>query len=426
MMPDPSSTQLAVFFGDQLVGHVFDSAPLSFAYSAEWLARPETAQIAAITPEAGPISSAAVTAFFENLLPEGELRRFIVSSKKASTLFALLREVAGDTAGGFVILPAGQQPERPAYQATTWAALAARLGQPSAAALDLQAPQTRISLSGAQDKAAIALFADGLPQLPLGTSPSTHILKPDIKRLAKVWHSAANETLIMRTAALCGLPTAEVFYEPLTQACVVQRFDRQLRPDGSLGRLMQYDLCQLSAIASDKKYEKEGGPGVAECAQLIRHYSSVPAVDLKNFLAWLFFNLYTGNNDGHAKNLSIYRAPGGGIRLTPFYDLMCTRIYPGLSREFALAIGGEVLPGAMTRGHVEQMAQSMGIRAAFALGIAADMAQRVPVAMEAAITAVQPDLSPGAKTLALRLQSFVRKTTQQMSKRLLSKLVLNV
>lgn len=418
LMPDMA--KLAVFFGDQLVGHVFDSSPLSFTYSDAWLARPETAQIAAITPAAGPISSAVVTAFFENLLPEGELRRFIASSKKASTLFALLREVAGDTAGGFVILPAGQSPERPAYQATTWAALAARLRPPGAAALDLQAPQTRISLSGAQDKAAIALLGDGIPQLPLGTSPSTHILKPDIQRLAKVWHSAANETIIMRAAALCGLPTAEVFYEPLTQACVVQRFDRQLLPDGTLGRLMQYDLCQLSAIASNKKYEKEGGPGAADCAQLIRHYSSMPAVDLKNFVAWLFFNLYTGNNDGHAKNLSIYRAPGGGIRLTPFYDLMCTRIYPGLSREFAFAIGGEVLPGNLTRSHVQQMAQSMGMRPAFVLGLAADMAQRVPAAMEAAITSVQADLSPGAQTLALRLQSFVRTTTQQLSKRLLS------
>ena len=421
-MPEqmPGPAQLAVFFGDQLVGHVHDSAPLSFTYSEPWLARPEPAQISAITPAVGPIHSAAVTAFFENLLPEGELRRFLASSKKASTLFALLREVAGDTAGGFVILPAGQQPERPAYQATTWAALATRLGQASTAALDLQAPQTRISLSGAQDKAAIALFADGVPQLPLGTSPSTHILKPDIKRLAKVWHSAANEAITMRAAALCGLPTAEVFYEPLTQACVVRRFDRQLRPDGTLGRVMQYDLCQLSAIASDKKDEKEGGPGAAKCAQLIRHYSSVPAVDLKHYLAWLFFNLYTGNNDGHAKNLSIYRAPTGGIRLTPFYDLMCTRIYPGLSREFAFAIGGEVLPGALTRSHVQQMAQSMGIRPAFVLGIAADMAQRVPTAMEAAIASVQADLPPGAKTLALRLHTFVRKTTQQISKRFLT------
>lgn len=417
MKPTPT---LDVYFGDERVGAIHDSTPLSFTYSAAWLARPERAQIAAIAPAAGPINTDAVTAFFENMLPEGELRSFIAASKKASTLFALLREVAGDTVGGLVILPAGQTPEPPSYQPTSWTVLATRLGQPTGGAIDSQGPQARISLSGAQDKAAIALFADGVPQLPQGTSPSTHILKPNIRRLAKTWHSAANETLIMRTAAQCGLPTAEVFYEPLTQSCVVKRFDRVLRPDGTLGRLMQYDLCQLSAVASDKKYEKEGGPGVARCAQLIRHYSAAPAVDLKNFLSWLFFNLYTGNNDSHAKNLSIYRNPDQGVRLTPFYDLMCTRIYPGLSQEFALAIGGEVMPGAITKAHVQQMARDMGVRPAFVLGVAADLAGRIPGGMEAALNSVQTDLSPGAQTLAWRLQTFVLKTTQQMAKRILS------
>ena len=332
--------QLDVFFGAELVGSVFDSLPLSFRYAEEWLARPQPAQIAAIAPAPGLVNSEAVTAFFENLLPEGELRSFIAASKKASTLFALLREVAGDTAGGFVILPAGTRPEAPLYTPTTWKALGALLGQNSAAN-DLKGAQARISLSGAQDKAAIALFADGAPQLPLGTSPSTHILKPNIRRLAKVWHSAANEAIVMTAAAHCGLPTAEVFYEPCTQACVVKRFDRVLLGDGTLGRIMQYDLCQLSALASGKKYEKEGGPGIAQCAQLIRRYSTAPAVDLRNLVYWLFFNLYTGNNDSHAKNLSIYRALGQGVRLTPFYDLMCTRVYPVCRRNSRLPLAAK-------------------------------------------------------------------------------------
>jgi serine/threonine-protein kinase HipA len=411
--------QLDVFIGAELVGSVFDSLPLSFRYAEEWLGRPQPAQIAAIAPAPGLINSEAVTAFFENLLPEGELRSFIAASKKASTLFALLREVAGDTAGGFVILPAGTRPAAPLYTPTSWKALGALLGKNSAA-IDLKGEQARISLSGAQDKAAIALFADGAPQLPLGTSPSSHILKPNIQRLAKVWHSAANEAIVMTAAAHCGLPTAEVFYEPYTQACVVKRFDRVLLGDGTLGRIMQYDLCQLSALASDKKYEKEGGPGIAQCAQLIRRYSTAPAVDLKNLLSWLFFNLYTGNNDSHAKNLSIYRAPGQGVRLTPFYDLMCTRVYPGLSQEFAFAFGGEVMPGAITQAHVRQMAKDMGIRPDFALGIGDDMAQRVPGAIESAISVVEPNLSPGAKTLALRVGQFVLKTTRQIARRILT------
>jgi hypothetical protein len=41
---------------------------------------------------------------------------------------------------------------------------------------------------------------------------------------------------------------------------------RQLRADGTLARLVQYDLCQLAGTVSERKYEKEGGPGLAACA----------------------------------------------------------------------------------------------------------------------------------------------------------------
>lgn len=158
--------------------------------------------------------------------------------------------------------------------------------------------------------------------------------------------------------------------------------------------------------------------GQAQCAQLIRQYSSAPAVDLKNLLSWLFFNLYTGNNDSHAKNLSLYQAPGQGVRLTPFYDLMCTRIYPGLSREFAFAIGGEVLPGAITTAHVRAMAQELGTGPAFVLGLAQDVAQRIPDALRAAVQAVAPDLPPGAQALTSRLETFVLQTTRQSAQRI--------
>lgn len=49
MKPTPT---LDVFFGDERVGAIHDSTPLSFTYSAAWLARPERAQIAAIAPAA--------------------------------------------------------------------------------------------------------------------------------------------------------------------------------------------------------------------------------------------------------------------------------------------------------------------------------------------------------------------------------------
>lgn len=78
------NNRLDVFFGDERVGSIEDTSPLSFDYADEWLNRQEPAAVAAIPLTAGRNSSPAVQAFFENLLPEGELRSYIASAKKAS------------------------------------------------------------------------------------------------------------------------------------------------------------------------------------------------------------------------------------------------------------------------------------------------------------------------------------------------------
>lgn len=413
--------RLDVYYGSELVGTIHDTSPIAFEYAQRWLERAQRMTIAAIALQPGQNDSVAVQAFFENLLPEGELRRYLAEQRKASTLFSLLLEVAGDTAGGFVIVPGGRHPEPATYEPTTWEAMAAVLGKKSASAIDLQAADARVSLAGAQDKTSIAIFGNGLPRLPhlpRGTSPSTHILKPNIKRLAKVWHSAANETIVMRAAVHCGLPTAEVFYEPHTEACVVRRFDRLVRPDGTLARLVQYDLCQLAGRVSERKYEKEGGPGLATCAELIRRYSTQPAVDLRHFVGWICFNLYAGNNDSHAKNLSIYSLPGKGVTLTPFYDLMCTRLYPGLSQDFAFEIGGEYKPAALTSAHLVPLARQLGMRPQFLAQQAADLARRMPDAFDLAVREVKPALPHSARVLADRLQRFVLSTTTKLAARL--------
>ena len=222
----------------------------------------------------------------------------------------------------------------------------------------------------------------------------------------------------MLAATHCGLQTAEVFYEPLTQSCVVRRFDRSVRPDGTLERLPQYDLCQLAGVISEGKYESEGGPGAVRCAELIRRYSSQPALDLRSFVQWILFNLYTGNNDSHAKNLSMYRSPDRGFQLTPFYDLMCTRLYPGLSRSFAFAIDGETRPGSITRAHITHLAEQLRMQPRFVIQMALDLAQRLPDAIDQAIRTVTPSLSPDARKVIGRLRALVLSTTSKIAARL--------
>lgn len=194
--------ELEVFFDEHLVGVTRDTVPMSFEYASSWLERPTAFPIAAIALRHGPQDDACVQAFFENLLAEGEGRDLIAARFSAKTLFSMLVAVAGDTAGAFVLAPKGEDASSVQYRGASWQELHEWLRAGTAASMQIESGPARVALSGAQDKAAVALAGDVYFSWPLGTSPSTHILKPDIKRHAKVRESAANEAIIMRTASM--------------------------------------------------------------------------------------------------------------------------------------------------------------------------------------------------------------------------------
>ena len=53
----------------------------------------------------------------------------------------------------------------------------------------------------------------------------------------------------------------------------------------------------------------------------------------------MIFSYLIGNNDGHIKNLSLVYHRDSSVSLAPFYDLVCTEIYPDLSKEMAISFG---------------------------------------------------------------------------------------
>lgn len=112
---------LDLYQADRKVGRLFDERPLRFVYDDAWLGWPAAHAIAPDIPlRDGDHAGEAVHAFFENLLPEGRLRRFLQVSRHATTVFGLLRSVGGDTASGLTIWPQGERPAPPRYRATTW------------------------------------------------------------------------------------------------------------------------------------------------------------------------------------------------------------------------------------------------------------------------------------------------------------------
>lgn len=411
---------LDVFRAGEKIGTLFDETPLRFEYAEAWCNRPDATSVdpdlnLSVVSHAG----AAVEAYFENLLPEARVRELLQLRFQTTTIFGLLKATGGDTAGDLVLLPAGEQPGAPAYRAASWEEIGASINTPSGGIAGASLKEgIRISLAGAQTKTSVFLNTDGSPAIPLGTSPSTHIVKPDIKGMDNVWCSALNETLVMKLAAAIGLGVAEAEYQPTIKACVVTRYDRVLQTDGSIVRLHQLDLCQLDGKPSTIKYETDGGPGLARCYRILRD-NGVPASDLKRLLQWVFFNLFVGNHDGHAKNLSLYYPQGEGARLAPFYDLLSTSLYAGLSGKFAFQLGGENQPGKISAACIERMCAELNVKPKYVLQLADEVAAGIAAHTDDVAHELAQIVAPGSEqTMLERLSQHTLTGTKKISARL--------
>ena len=125
---------------------------------------------------------------------------------------------------------------------------------------------------------------------------------------------------------------------------------------GESMRVHQEDFCQALGFPPERKYQQEGGPLLRDCIGLLREWSTVAALDIRDFLDGLVFNVLIGNADAHGKNYSIlYRE--GNRRLAPFYDLVCTLAWPELSKTPAMKIGKSESIETITPAHWQQMAQ---------------------------------------------------------------------
>lgn len=411
---------LYVFAEGVLIGEVRDTSPLSFSYSDACLggeARPPFADL--IPVQSGQIDAPCVTSFFENLLPEGSQRDFLSARFHVTTVFGLLKKAGWDVAGALVIWPEPSLPAEHECIRSSWEEIRRMIKEPGGEGADSDAAEflKTPNLSGAQIKYVLRI-QDGVPYLPISPSASTHILKPDIQMpVGKVWNSAFNEAFIMRLASLCGMEVAQTEYIQEVESCLVERYDREVRGDRTI-RLHQADICQFSNTPSTEKYESNGGPSFAQCYKIVKEYSTLPVADCKKLQQWLFFNLCVGNNDSHGKNASLYHIPGEGLRLTPFYDLMCTRVYSGLSGNFAFKIGEHYAPGKIARADIETLATQIGVAPKAMLKHCAGMIEQVELNLPAVMQSF-PAIGHNEKRLAQRIEQQIKTITKQMRARIL-------
>ena len=292
--------------------------------------------------QANPHRGDRVRWYFENLLPDNPqilehlANRFRLRSTEA---FVLLAEIGRDCVGALQIVPGDEEVlsvREIRGVPLTDEQVAERLrATPLTKAWGSGNPEAelRISIAGAQEKTALLRWG-GQWQIPLGTTPTTHILKLPLGRIGvqglDLRLSLENEWLCLRILEAFGLPVpkAELLDFDGVRTLAVERFDRRTAPSGTwIWRLPQEDLCQATGTSPLRKYESDGGPGMQEILGVLSLSTKSRENRRQFLLAQILFWLLQAP-DGHAKNFSIRLHPGGSFDLTPVYDVMSA--YPVL------------------------------------------------------------------------------------------------
>jgi serine/threonine-protein kinase HipA len=303
-------------------------------------------------------------AFFGGLLPESELAKKLIGGKygiSANNTFALLRAIGYDCAGA-ISCHEMDEPVNPHRSVPlqgskmTQDELYMHIRDIPKNPLFMDVEGLRLSLAGVQDKAAICLI-DNEIALPENGCPTTHILKPASPHFEGL---AENEYFVMKMAKAIGFPVPDVELRKIHDIhfLLIERYDRRIK-NNFIERIHQEDFCQATSVRSIKKYQNDGGPGFKACFELLKN-TAQPAVDRNLLASALVFNYLIGNMDAHAKNFSLLHHGASSIRLAPFYDLVCTRVYQRLTSKMAMKIGSKYDANDVLPRHWEQLCQEVG------------------------------------------------------------------
>ncbi len=354
---------LKVYLKDSFVGwlsHETKGDVYSFVYNEAYLANPIDGALSFALPlRREKFDSACTYNFFANLLPPRIVRQRLGASLHLSqnNVFGFLKAIGGDCAGAVSLYPAWGKPTpqdiervRVLSEEEAVRILKSLKRRPLYAAGE---EGYRYSGAGAQDK-LIARIEGGKIVLPLFGTPSTHIIKPSAEGFDD---SVLNECFCQRLASEVGLSAsrADIITLAGERYYVSERYDREI-VEGKPRRLHQEDFCQLLSIDPEAKYESDGGPSIVDCMGVMRRMRMTATSQL-SFIDSIAFNYLIGNADAHAKNLSVVYH-GKHAALAPLYDLVSTAVYPELSQEMAMGVGGDMKFTAITRASFTRMADS--------------------------------------------------------------------
>lgn len=408
---------LQVLINNRLVGRLEKAASgaVDFRYDETWLEWEPAFPVSLSLPlRKSAHRGAAVTAVFENLLPDNtDVRRIIAERTGAASAdaYGLLEQIGRDCVGALQFLPDGAVVDATAPAAgepLTDPEIEAVLANLARAPLGLNLEQEfRISVAGAQEKTAL-LYQNGEWKRPIGATATTHILKPQLGQIPTpsgiidLSNSVENEHYCLKLLEAFGLTVAktEIVRFGARTVLVVERFDRAWR-DTQLLRLPQEDFCQALSTPPSQKYQNQHGPSAVDILRRLKA-SDTPQEDQAAFFKSQILFWLMGATDGHAKNFSLFLKPNGRFSMTPFYDVLSAQ--PALD---AKAIPHRAYTLAMSAGesrhykildihgrHFAETAKEAGLRPRLVRGVIEEIFDLAPLACERALAQMPPGFHP--------------------------------
>ena len=329
---------LNVLMNNRLVGQLqkATSGAISFQYDESWIDWEPAIPLSISLPvQSKAYNGAGVVAVIENLLPDVDAVRRRVAERVGAEgvdAYSLLAKIGRDCVGALQFVEDGADPLQvgrvegePVDDEQVGRILKALKAQP----LGLEDSDAfRISVAGAQEKTALLLH-NGRWMKPKGSTPTTHILKPQIGQIPTadgvidLSNSVENEYYCLKLLSAFGLRVPNVAMHSFgdVRTLLVERFDRLWTQDGRLLRIPQEDFCQALSVPSTQKYQSHGGPTAVAILETLRG-SDTPHEDQMAFLKAQVLFWLIGATDGHAKNFSIHLRSGGKFKLAPLYDVL--------------------------------------------------------------------------------------------------------
>ena len=359
------------------VGHICGSHAENavFTYSQEYMNDSDNRPISIHLPFLDePFSACDTRNFFEGLLPEGFTRKCVAGWLHADVddYLTLLSALGKECLGAIRIMDENES-DREKYYKKLSVSDVKQLAKEGATEAAEFVTKSHLSLTGASGK--VGLYYDEAKNewyLPIGSAPSTHIVKQSHVRLDGI---VSNEQLCLLTAKKMGIITPESFVINVGNGndqdvlFAAKRYDRIVNKecsniDGLLipYRLHQEDFSQAMGISAIHKYEHNHSGYLKQMFDLIRTYSADPIADQLMLWDICIFNFLIGNTDNHIKNVSLlYSEDLKSIRLAPAYDIVSTVIYESSTKDMAFSIGNEYNIDKIDRNSFRQEAGKIGL-----------------------------------------------------------------